>query len=72
VALAAQIQIPVLGELFREGEAVCLGAAAPVAAVEEGGALPLAAVLTSVDVNGPTKQVVCFVHGSNPFEAKTV
>jgi hypothetical protein len=48
----------------------CSAVLAFVAAVEEGGALPLAAVLTSIDVKRVAQDIVGFSHGSIPSEAK--
>ena len=60
--LAAQFQIPVLGEVLGLREAVFLGGNAPVLAGEVGGALPVAAVVAPVDVDLAAEDGVLLWH----------
>jgi hypothetical protein len=60
--LAAQPQIPVLGEVLRLGEALLFGADAVVSATEERRALPKATTVTFVDVKAATHQFVIYCH----------
>jgi hypothetical protein len=56
--LAAQRQIPILGDLLGEGEALLLGAGAALLAADRCRALPEAAVAALVDLELPAHQLV--------------
>jgi hypothetical protein len=59
---AAQLQIPVLGDLVGFREAVFLRAGAAILAGEVAGALPGAAIRTFLDVNLAAQDGVLFSH----------
>ena len=60
--LAAQLQIPVLGEILGLGQAVFLGGNPSVFAGEVGGALPATAIVASVDVDLAAEDCVFLWH----------
>src|SRR5260221_9756765 len=60
--LAAQRQIPILGDLLGEGEALLLGAGTALLAADRGRALPEAAVAALVDLELPAHQFVTGHH----------
>src|SRR5450756_880644 len=60
--LAAQLQIPVLGEVLGLGQAVFLGGNPPVLAGEVGGTLPATAVVAPVDVDLAAQDCVLLRH----------
>jgi hypothetical protein len=60
--LAAQLQIPILGEVLGLGQAVFLGGNPPVLAGEVGGTLPAAAVVPSIDVDLAAENCVFLWH----------
>jgi hypothetical protein len=59
-ALAAELEIPVLGDLFGERETVLAGAFAPLRAADRGRTVPGGAVRPSIDLDLPAQDFVSF------------
>src|SRR5260221_1488299 len=68
--LAAQLEIPILGDLLGEGEAFLLGACAALLAADRRGALPEAAVAASVDLELAAHQFVTGHQAPTKFRRK--